>query len=167
MRTAFVIGAVVALSLSGFAFYQWSTASMNMELQKGTYSGPANATPAQIRAANVAIATGQPLPAGWHLIHDEGTVKVVDTGVKIPQTGERAWTVTVLAPRTDLVSATAYVNSQPVYTATRANHGITDRGNMSIATLPVLVPPATQTWTGKVEWVADDSTIRDTSILLP
>jgi len=133
---------------------------MVAHVKAGTYTSPPNPSTSELAAINRAVTRGDPLPSGWALAHDEGTVKVMDTGFAIPGTGERAWNVTVYAVQADLSSATVYINGQSVPTATRANGGILDRAGMSLATLPVLVPPASQTWTGKVEWVANDGFIR-------
>jgi hypothetical protein len=50
--------------------------------------------------------------------------------------------------------AKLYIDSELVFTATRASGSILDRNGMSIATLPVLVPPPGESWTGRLEWTS-------------
>jgi len=161
------IGTIAVLGLGAFAWYGPTSPAPVATIKSVAFSGPTNPSVSEVAAFSEALAKNQPLPSGWQLTANEGGVRVIDNGYAVPGTGERSWSVTVVDDQADLSSATVYVNGQSVYTATRANGGIVDRGTMSIATLPVLVPPAGQTWTGEVQWIANDGTVRDAENLFP
>lgn len=163
MRPVLLLTVAIALSfgvlgLVAITLYRPSTAWSAGTVQASTLSGPPVFTLEELRAANVAMTDGTPLPPGWGLEHDEGTVQVVDAG----KLGSgKDWVVTVRAQPQDLVSATAYVNGSAVKTATRENGGIVDRAEDAVATLVVPVPAIA--WAGKVEWVGADGTVRSSS----
>ena len=125
-----------------------------------TWTGTGTPALSDIEALNHAVAMNQAIPSNWQASPRVETVKATDSGFDVPGTGERAWSVTVYVPTDDISSATVFVNNQPQFTATRANGAIVDRAGMSLATLPVLVPPAGQSWTGKVQWIANNGTVR-------
>lgn len=160
MQKLAIIGAILLFSAAGFALYQQSSSATVTTIDAVAFTSPTNPSQGEIAAFSEAIAKNETLPAGWTITGNEGKVRVVDTGLIVPTTAERSWTVTVIDEQSDLASATVYVNGQAIYTATRANGGIVDRGVMSIATLPVLVPPAGQSWAGKVDWTGNDGVIR-------
>lgn len=76
----------------------------------------------------------------------QGTLRVVAE--------ERAWIISVQAPREKLASATAHVRGADAQTATRLNGGIVDRPDDALATL--VVPRTTWAWEGRVVWVGLD-----------
>ena len=163
MKFMAVAAAVVVLGFSAYAWYRTPSHTVTT-IETVAFTGPVHPTVAQVAAFSSARAKHTALPSGFTVDGLEGKVTVVDTGLTLA-TGERGWTVSVLDNQADLASATVYVNSQAVYTATRANGGIVDRAGYSLATLPVLVPAADQTWSGKVEWTANDNSVRSVNNL--
>jgi transposase InsO family protein len=160
MKLLNIAGAVCALAVVGYALFQQSTSHTVAQYSSVAFTGPVHPTTAEVAAFTQARAKGQTLPSGWAITRFEGKVTATDTGIVMYGTNERAWTITVQDDSSDLATATFYVNGTAVYTATRANGGIIDRSGQALATLPALVPPAGQNWTGKVQWTGDNGTVR-------
>lgn len=163
MRTGLIlIAAIASVAVCGYALrrYDGPHTVGSIQSHSHTWTGSGSPTLANVEALNQAVASNQSPPTNWQASPRVETVKATDTGFSVPGTGERSWSVTVYVPTDDISTATAYVNNQPVFTATRANGSIIDRSGMSLATLPVLVPPSGQSWTGKVQWTANDGTVR-------
>lgn len=157
-RTVAIAAVVLAFGAGAFAYLQSTPSKQLYSSSRVAFTGPINPSESEIVAFNQAVANGTTVPPGWTITQDEGKVKVVDTGIALQQSGERAWVVTVVDQPSDLASATVFLDSAGVYTATHGNGGIVDRQGFAIATLPVLVPPPGQGFELGVSWTATDGT---------
>jgi hypothetical protein len=159
---------VAALGVAAFAVFQGDPAELLLNRKAFSFTGPTNPTSSQVAAFLEAKLNGTQLPSGWSVTGSEGQVQVVDTGLVLYPSNERQWSVTVIDETADISTATIYLDDEDVYTATRANGGIVDRLGKGIATLPVLVPPASQAFELKATWTANDGvTIRSCGALIP
>ena len=159
------IVSIPACVVSGaIAFAVLGPSERKIDRQAFSFTGPINPSSSEVSAFLQATRDGSQLPDGWSITAFEGQVKAIDTGIVLQPSGERAWSVTVVDETADLSTATIYLDDVEVYTATRANGGIVDRGNMGVATLPVLLPPQDQPFSVEVSWVANDGTVRGSSV---
>jgi len=167
MRILTPIAGVLVLGLIGYAFYQQPASHTVLVADAAAFTCPQTPTSAEVTAFVEASAKHQTLPSGWQVTSNEGKVTATDTGMVMLGTNERAWSVSILDEQPDLSTATVYLNSQAVFTATRANGGIIDRSGWSLATLPVLVPPQGQAFSLKVSWTANSGAVRDYESWVP
>jgi hypothetical protein len=142
-------------SAVGYAYFQQQSVSKQLVVSEAhAITCPVNPTQSEVTAFATAMVNQQPLPSGWAIAGFEGKVTATDTGHVMQPSGERAWTVNVVDDQSDIDFAKLYIDSELVFTATRASGSILDRNGMSIATLPVLVPPPGESWTGRLEWTS-------------
>ncbi len=171
MNRKLLVSAVVLASGSvvALAFAQQSISSQVMHVEANTFTYPTGSIPTvqEVTAYHTARINGTQLPSGWAVGATEGKVTITDTGHVMFPSGERSWTASIVDNQVDLDSAHVYINSQLVLSATRANGMIIDRSGMSIASLSVLVPPAAQPWTGRLEWIAVNGDVRSYELAQP
>jgi len=159
MRIFPVVLVLCACSLAAIG-YEMSASKPVASMDGYSFIGPVNPTPAEVSLFTVAVAAGKSPPPGWTVTGMEGKVSVVDTGSIVSATRERVWSVTLMDDTADLDTATVYLNSEPRFTATRANGAILDRSGMSVATLPLILPEAGTASTARVEWRDADNVVR-------
>lgn len=171
MSRKLLVPAVVLASVSILAltFAQQSISSQVMRVEANAFTYPSGSIPSvqDVTAYHTARINGTSLPVGWTVGAMEGKVTVTDTGHIMESSGERSWTASIVDNQVDLDSAHVYINSQLVLSATRANGMIIDRSGMSIANLSVLVPPASQAWTGRLEWIGANGYVRSYELAQP
>lgn len=168
-RTLLGLVSVILISVLAFGFVQQGMSSQVMRVEANTFTYPAGSIPTveAVTAYHTARLNGTTIPSGWAVGGTEGKVTVTDTGHIMVPSGERSWTASVVDDQADLDSAHIYINSQLVFSATRANGAIIDRNGMSIANLSALVPPVGQAWTGRIEWIAVNGHVRSYELSQP
>ena len=105
--------------------------------------------------AAVALAKDSPLPTGWELEDDQGTVSAKLTGLVDPATGRSHFTVSVTDDLEDLHVARLFVDGVLQSEATRTNGGIVVRSSSAAASLSGILP-AQYGYKVRVEWVSED-----------
>jgi hypothetical protein len=146
---------VLATSLTAVGVFAFGPQTPNNSralaaVDSAAFTCPLHYTDDEIKAFTEARLKGLPLPDGWAVTQMDGRVTVTDPGVVKAGTSERSWSVTIVDDSVDLARATFSIDGKVVFTATRDKGAIVDRSGVSTATLPVLVPPKSQSWNGKV-----------------
>lgn len=108
--------------------------------QAWTVSPPATYTAADEVAYMEAAANGDPFPAGWTEVSDEGEVTGTLTGLVDPRTLDRQITVSVRDDDADLDTASLYLSGAQVCVATRATGSVVERDGQATATMSTFVP---------------------------
>ena len=158
MRKRTLIAAIVALlgllSVAGFAFYQSSTATTVFDEKDVNLYFPVSPTNTDIENFGRNLIFGTDDPTTIVQASDEGWVRGTLTGLEL-LSGERQFIATVIDDNADIDHAEIYIDGVLTMTATRANGGVVDRPTKAIATMNVMIPPATSTFTVEVRWISN------------
>lgn len=100
--------------------------------------------------------TGDTVPDGVSNLHWGGRHEITPMG-------PRAFVASVEDDSIDLLRARIHVNGIPLWTATRANGRIVDRGAFATATLPFFLPPVGSSYTVKLSWTGFDGRTQSSS----
>jgi len=147
-----LLAATGLLALGAVAWGAYQSSQLVYKTRMASICAPSNATQQDYDNFYDNYVTGGSSQTALSLVADEGTVTGSLTGTN--SKGQRQLALTILDQENDLVEARAYLDEQLLVTATVQNGGIVVSSGSAVASMSILIPPASgsEDYIVEVEW---------------